>query len=74
MSVKVVDIYLKLLIIHALITHLDYCNGLLYGLPKSQTVKLQCVQNVAARLVLILLSCFMNLIGYQYNIVFILRY
>ena len=40
---------------HAFITiRLVYCNGLLYGLPKSQTVKLQraCVHNAAARLVL----------------------
>ena len=41
------------LIIHAFITsRLDYCNGLLYGLPNSQIVNLQRVQNAAARLVL----------------------
>ena len=38
-------------VIHAFITsRLDFCNGLLYGLPKSQIVKLQRVQNAAARL------------------------
>ena len=29
---------------------LDFCNGLLYGFPKSQIAKLQRVQNAAARL------------------------
>ncbi len=39
-------------LIHAFIfSHLDYCNGLLYGLPEYQTAKLQCIQNMAARLV-----------------------
>ena len=33
------------------IPNLDYCNDVLYGLPKSQINKLQRVQNVAARLV-----------------------
>ena len=33
------------------IPYLDYCNSVLYGLPKFQLDKLQRVQNVAARLV-----------------------
>ena len=38
-------------LIHAFVTsRLDYCNGLLYGLPSNLTSKLQRVQNVAARL------------------------
>ena len=38
---------------HAFITiRLDHCNGLLHGLLKSQIVKLQRVQNAAARLLL----------------------
>lgn len=31
---------------------LDYCNSLLYGVPKDQISKLQCVQNATARLVM----------------------
>ena len=31
-------------------SRLDFCNGLLYGLPKTQIVKLQRVQNAAAKL------------------------
>ena len=39
-------------LIHAFIfSHIDYCNGLLNGVPKYQIHKLQRIQNVAARLV-----------------------
>ena len=39
-------------LIHAFITSkLYYCNGLMYGIPKNQLVRLQRVQNAAARLV-----------------------
>ena len=39
-------------VVHTCITSkLDYCNGLLYGLPDSQIVKLQRVQNTCARLI-----------------------
>ena len=34
------------------ISHLDYCNSVLIGLPADQTARLQLVQNNAARLVL----------------------
>ena len=39
-------------LIHAYVTsRLDYCNGMLYGLPKDLISKLQSVLNTAARLV-----------------------
>ena len=39
-------------IVHALVmSRLDYCNAVLYGLPGAQLQKLQLVQNAAARLV-----------------------
>ncbi|XP_077987025.1 carboxypeptidase A4-like [Glandiceps talaboti] len=42
-------------LIHAFVTsRLDYCNGLLYGIPKYQIDRLQSLQNAAARLTVIL--------------------
>lgn len=39
-------------VIHAFVTsRLDYCNGLLYGLPSCDIQKLQRIQNTAARLI-----------------------
>ena len=34
------------------ISHLDYCNSILYGLPNSTIKKIQHIQNMCARLVL----------------------
>ena len=43
------------MVLHAFVTsRIDYCNGLLYGLPDCVIAKLQRVQNAAARL---LMSC-----------------
>lgn len=39
-------------LVHAFVTsHLDYCNSILYGIPKYQLQKLQRIQNSAARLI-----------------------
>ena len=40
----------KTLIQALVISHLDYCNSVLYGIPAIQTNELQRVQNAAARL------------------------
>ena len=41
------------MVLHAFVTsRIDYCNGLLYGLPDYEIAKLQRVQNAAARLLL----------------------
>ena len=43
------------MVLHAFVTiRIDYCNGLLYGLPDCEIAKLQRVHNAAARL---LMSC-----------------
>ena len=40
-------------LIHALISTLDYCNSVLYNLPKSSILRLQRIQNQAARILTI---------------------
>ena len=42
----------QILVSSLVISHLDYANSLLYGLPACNIDKLQCVQNCAAKLVL----------------------
>ena len=42
---------LKRLVNALVISHLDYCNSLLCGLPSYELAKLQRVQNTAARLI-----------------------
>ena len=47
-------------VVHAFVTSkLDYCNALLYGLPKYQLQRMQYVQNMVARVVL-------QMSGFQY--------
>ena len=42
---------LKLLVNALVLSRLDYCNSILYGLPKQELDKLQRIQNTAARLI-----------------------
>ena len=42
---------LQTLVTSLLLTRLDFCNGLLFGLPANQIRRLQSVQNAAARLI-----------------------
>ena len=43
---------LKKLVLSLMISHLDYANSLLYGLPKSSIKPMQHIQNLAAKLLL----------------------
>ena len=65
--------------VHAFVTSkLDYCNALLYGLPKYQLQRLQYVQNTAARVVLQVskfqhitpVLCELQWLPIQYRIIF----
>ena len=65
--------------VHAFVTSkLDYCNPLLYGLPKYQLQRLQYVQNTAARVVLQVskfqhitpVLCALHWLPIQYRIIF----
>ena len=42
----------KLLVQNLVISHTDYANGLLFGVPKADINRLQRIQNMAAKLVL----------------------
>ena len=41
----------KTIVLNLVISHLDYCNSLYYGLPKYEIDRLQRIQNAAAKLV-----------------------
>ena len=43
---------MKKLVPSLVISHLDYANSLLYGLPKSSIKPMQCIQNLADKLIL----------------------
>ena len=50
--VSTLGVYPNTYLVHAYVTsRLDYCNSILYGSPKYQLSKLQCIQNMAARLI-----------------------
>ena len=40
------------IVLGLVMSHIDYCNGIMYGLPETSIKKLQCVQNIAAKLIL----------------------
>ena len=41
----------KIIVQALVLLRLDYCNSLLLGLPESQMDKLQCIQNMACRII-----------------------
>jgi hypothetical protein len=42
----------EILVLSLVISHLDYCNGILFGVPKCDIQKMQRIQNMCAKLVL----------------------
>ena len=42
----------EILVLSLVISHLDYCNGILFGVPKCDIKKMQRIQNMCAKLVL----------------------
>ena len=42
----------EILVLSTVVSHLDYCNSILAGLPNSEIKRMQRVQNIAAKLVL----------------------
>ena len=66
----------SLAIRYSINNYLDYCNSLLYGLPASYIIKLQRVQNAAARLISNttrfdhISSCYLHWLPVKYRIMF----
>ena len=43
----------EVLVLGTVISHLDYCNSILVGLPDVNISKMQCIQNIAAKIVVL---------------------
>ena len=43
----------EILVLGTVMSHLDYCNSVLVGLPDVDISKMQCIQNIAARMVVL---------------------
>ena len=43
----------EILVLRTVMSHLDYCNGILASLPDVDISRMQCVQNIAAKMVVL---------------------
>ena len=44
---------METLVLGTVVSHLDYCNSILANLPEVDIAKMQCIQNIAARMVVL---------------------